>query len=271
MVVVRRQRADGADGGGEMRGAAVVEIVAVDRRDDDVIEPQLRHRLRDVVGLACIERARQSGLDVAERAGARAGVAHDHHGGVAPGPALGDVGAARLLAHRDEAVLAQDRARLGELRRGRRHLHPDPVRLAQHRRVGLVGLLGVPGALVEDGDHCCESGWVAHGKSSRRRLTCMADLLRDQPSARLPARSGEEGMRRPLRAALLDVSKSCFQVPCRKLDPEMPLQHLGDSPARRCSMRRSASPEACRMVNRALNKVSRVLPGPGRAAIMLLR
>ncbi len=150
---LRRQRADGADGGREMRAAAVGKIVAVDRRDDDVIEPQLGHRLRHVLGLRRIERARQPGLDVAEGAGTRAGVAHDHHGGVAAGPALGDVGAARLLAHGDEAVLAQDCARLVELRRGRRHLHPDPVRLAQHRRVGPVGLLGVARSLVEDGDH----------------------------------------------------------------------------------------------------------------------
>ncbi len=136
-----------------MRAPAVGQVVAVDRGDDDVIEPELRHRMRDVRGLRRIERARQSGLDVAEGAGARAGVAHDHHGGVAAGPALGDVGAARLLAHGDEAVLAQDSARLVELRRGRRHLHPDPRGLAQHRRVGPMGLLGVARALVEDGDH----------------------------------------------------------------------------------------------------------------------
>ena len=63
-----------------------------------------------------IERPRQPGRHVAEGAGARAGVAHDHHGGVALRPALADVGAGRLLAHRDEPVLAQHAARLAVLR-----------------------------------------------------------------------------------------------------------------------------------------------------------
>ena len=51
---------------------------------------------------------RQAGLDVAEGASARAGVAHDHEGGVLLLPALADIGAARLLADRDELVLAHD-------------------------------------------------------------------------------------------------------------------------------------------------------------------
>ena len=156
---VGRQPPDGADGGGEVGAAAVGKVVAVHRGDDDVIEAELGHSLRHVLGLRGVERAGQPGLDVAEGAGARAGVAHDHHGGVAPGPALGDVGAAGLLAHRMEAVLAQDGPRLRELRRGRRQPHPDPVGLPQHRRVGLVRLLGVARArVVEDGDHGAPGG-----------------------------------------------------------------------------------------------------------------
>src|SRR5690606_33185336 len=77
----------------------------------------------------------------------------DHHGGVATGPALGEVGAARLLAHRGEAMPAQDGPRLGNLRRGRRQAHADPVGLLLDRRVGLVRLLGVARTGVEDGDH----------------------------------------------------------------------------------------------------------------------
>ena len=50
----------------------------------------------------------KSGLDVAEGAGACAGVAHDHEGGVLLLPALADIRAAGLLAHGVQAVLAHD-------------------------------------------------------------------------------------------------------------------------------------------------------------------
>ena len=63
--------------------------------------------------------ARQPGPHVAEGAGARAGVAHDHEGGVLLRPALADIRAAGLLADRDEAVLADDARRLAEDRRAR--------------------------------------------------------------------------------------------------------------------------------------------------------
>ena len=69
-------------------------------------------------------------LHVAEGAGAGAGVAHDHEGGVVLRPALADVRAARLLADRDQAVLAHDRRRLAIDRRARR-LDADPVGLAR--------------------------------------------------------------------------------------------------------------------------------------------
>ncbi len=94
-----------------MRSAAVVEIVAIDRRDHDMGKAELRHGLRDVLGFVRIEPARQAGLHVAERTGARAGVAHDHEGGVRLVPALADIGAAGFLADRVQAVLADDVAR----------------------------------------------------------------------------------------------------------------------------------------------------------------
>ncbi len=71
-------------------------------------KPELGRRGGDVLGLGGIERAGQSGLDVAEGAGPRAGVAHDHEGGVLFLPALADIGAAGLLAHRVQAVFAHD-------------------------------------------------------------------------------------------------------------------------------------------------------------------
>ena len=84
-----------------MLGAAVGEIVAVDRGDHDMGEPELDGGLRDMLRLGRIERAGHAGLDVAEGAGAGAGVAHDHEGGVLLVPAFADIRAAGLLAHRD--------------------------------------------------------------------------------------------------------------------------------------------------------------------------
>ncbi len=112
-----RGGADGADHRGEMRRAAVRQIVAIDRGDDDMLETQLGDGVGDPLRLVRVESAGQPGLDVAEGAGARAGVAHDHHGGVLLRPALADIGAAGLLADGDEAVLAHDLARSRDSRR----------------------------------------------------------------------------------------------------------------------------------------------------------
>ena len=50
-----------------------------------------------------------------------------------------------------------------------RHAHADPVRLAQHRRVGLVGLLGVARRpVVEDGDH----GPILTGRARAGQTEC---------------------------------------------------------------------------------------------------
>ena len=122
---------------GEMLRPAVGEVVAVDRGDDDVSRAPARRPPRATFsGSAGSSALRQPGRHVAEGAGARAGVAHDHHGGVALRPALADVGAGRLLAHRDEPVLAQDRA---ASRRTAREAAGTRTRiqsgLAQHRRI----------------------------------------------------------------------------------------------------------------------------------------
>ena len=109
---------------------------------DDVGKPELEGRLGDVLRLVRIERAGHAGLDVAERAGAGAGVAHDHEGGVLLVPALADIRAARLLAHRDEAVLLDDPAGVGIAARIRR-AHPDPVRLRRRQRIRPVHLFRV--------------------------------------------------------------------------------------------------------------------------------
>ena len=121
---------------------AVSQIVAVDRGHDDMGKPKLGDRVSDALGLVLVERARQSGAHVAEGAGARAGVPHDHEGGVALVPALADVGTARLLADGCKLEFAHEAHRLGEHRRTG-GAHADPGRLAGDRLVRPVRLLGV--------------------------------------------------------------------------------------------------------------------------------
>jgi hypothetical protein len=68
--------------------------------------------------LVHIQRVGPAMADVAERAAARALVAHDHEGGRALAEALADVRAAGFLAHRVQLVLAQDLLDLVEARAG---------------------------------------------------------------------------------------------------------------------------------------------------------
>ena len=79
---------------------------------------------RQVARLLGVERIGPAVRHVAERAAARAQVAHDHEGGGAVAEAFADVRARRFLAHGVQLVLAQDlldlvEARLGEPARTR--------------------------------------------------------------------------------------------------------------------------------------------------------
>ena len=110
-------------------GAAVVEVVAVDRRHHDVSEAHARDRRGELSRFERVERlAALRGVDGAIAAGARARVSHDLERRRAPPPALADVGAAGLLAHGREPALADDPVQLGIPRRGRLHAHAHPGR-----------------------------------------------------------------------------------------------------------------------------------------------
>ena len=164
-----------------MLGAAVGEIVAVDRGHDDVGEPELGDRVGDARRLGVVERVRQPGAHVAEGAGAGAGLAHDHEGRVLLLPALADVGAARLLADGGELVLAHDAVGVGEARRRAGRAHADPGRLLGRGLVGPVrlfrvarpfGPLGAPGAIDEDGHFSSCAG----GSFAQARLLIMPQI-----------------------------------------------------------------------------------------------
>ena len=83
----------------------------------------------DVFRFQRVHRARHAGLDVAERAGAGADIAQDHHRRVLLGPAFADVRASRLFAHGMQVEIAHQRARFAIALAGWR-LDPDPFGLA---------------------------------------------------------------------------------------------------------------------------------------------
>ena len=148
---------DGADDAGEMLRPAIVQIIAVNRGNDGMRQPHAGDGIGHPFGFVGFEGSGQAGLHIAEGAGPGAGVAHDHEGGVLLRPAFADIGAARLLADGDQTVVADDLLGFRIDRRTRR-LHPDPLRLAQERRIGLVGLFRVAEPCIEE---CCH--WLASG------------------------------------------------------------------------------------------------------------
>ena len=120
---------DRRDHPGEVAGAAVGQVVAVDRGDHGVAEPHDRHRLGHVLGLLRDRRPAcgTAGGHGAEAAAARADVAEDHEGGGAVlAPALVDVGAAGLLADRMEVQAVHELADLVVGGRGR-ETDPQPL------------------------------------------------------------------------------------------------------------------------------------------------
>src|SRR6056297_2880965 len=137
-----RAFADRADRHGEMLRPAILEVVAVHGRDDDMVQAELLDRVCDAPRLEQVEILRPPRGHVAEGAAAGAYLAHDHHGGVALGPAFAGVGTARLLADRHQLVLSHDLVRLAiTLANG--GLYPDPAGLFRLGIVGAMRLFGV--------------------------------------------------------------------------------------------------------------------------------
>lgn len=94
-----------------------------------MLKAQLRRGFRDMRRLVRIDPARHAGLDVAESAGAGAGIAKDHDRRMLLGPALPDVRAGGFLADRVEFQVPHQLACFA-IALGGRGLYPDPVRLA---------------------------------------------------------------------------------------------------------------------------------------------
>ncbi len=103
--------ADLANGFGEMVGAAIRKIVAIDAGDHDVAEVHVTRHASNVGGLGGIEAdVMLPGIefaDAAEAAAARAKLAENHESGGAAVKALVDIGAARFLADGMEVEFAE--------------------------------------------------------------------------------------------------------------------------------------------------------------------
>ena len=127
----RAQFARLADAIDEMGGAAVSQIVPVDRGDDHVVQTKRCNRARKVRRLVPVERIGTAMTDVAERTATRALVAHDHEGRGALAEALADVRAGCFFADGMQLVLPQDPLDLVEPAGRGGNPGPYPVRLSQ--------------------------------------------------------------------------------------------------------------------------------------------
>src|SRR5258707_7360 len=92
-----------------MRCATVRQIIAVDRRHDQVLEIQLPRRASQIFWLLWVERRWGTNLHVTEATSSGANLAHQHHRRGSPAPALSDVRAASFFAHRSQTRLSNDR------------------------------------------------------------------------------------------------------------------------------------------------------------------
>jgi hypothetical protein len=109
--------------------ALVGEVVAVDARQHDVVQPDFVDGVGDVCGFVIVECVHPPGFDVTEVTATRAAVAHEHErrraGAISPAPALAHVRAVGLLTDRVEVALAEGLLDFGEaLARRWPHLQP---------------------------------------------------------------------------------------------------------------------------------------------------
>ena len=105
---LRIESLDPENGLGEMRRAAVGQVISVHRGDDDVVQTEVFDHQRNVARFFGIEGQRLAFVDGAEPTAARAGVAENQERRRLVAPALADVRAARLLANRVQVFLAHE-------------------------------------------------------------------------------------------------------------------------------------------------------------------
>ena len=99
---------NGVDASAEVLRAAIGQVVAGDRRDDDVPKPQSLAGLGEPLRLVDGDDVGPASLDRAEAARSGADVAQNHERRRSPGPALGAIRAAGALADRLEPELLDE-------------------------------------------------------------------------------------------------------------------------------------------------------------------
>ena len=139
----RGRRANGADGGREMRSTAISQIIAIHAGDHHMAQPKRSNCFCDPARFIRIQRLWNTGRDIAEGTGAGAGLAHDHHGGVALRPAFADIRAGCFFAYRDQFLLPHQGAGF-QINRMRRRLYPDPGGFALDGVVRAMRLFRMP-------------------------------------------------------------------------------------------------------------------------------
>jgi hypothetical protein len=132
---LRAARLDLADRLGKCPGAEIGEVVAIDGREHDVLQPHRRRRFRNTLRLRGIELRRPPVGDGAVGAVPGADIAENHEGRGAVLPALADVRAMRFLAHRVEVQVAHELLEAQVVRASGR-LHLEPGRLPLRKRLG---------------------------------------------------------------------------------------------------------------------------------------
>ena len=108
----RRRFANAFDAANKLPGAAVIQIVAIHRRDDHMPQAEVADGFGQIVRLVRVEQVRSAGCDIAKRAFTRADAAQDHHRGVTLRPAFTDIGTRRLFAHGIELKTTHQFARV---------------------------------------------------------------------------------------------------------------------------------------------------------------
>ena len=175
-------RVDLADGLGVEPGAAVGQVVAGDAGDGRVLQAHGLHGRGDAARLVGVEVGRLARVDLAEVAAPRALVAADEERRLAVFPALEDVGAAGLLAHRVQALALHQALELGVLGAHRR-ARADPLGLALDGGLGVARL---------DAEHASAIGCDRHAGQtnprSARRLRGSRASHRGRRRARLEDR-----------------------------------------------------------------------------------
>ena len=115
--------------------AAVLQIVARDGGDDDMLQFHPAHGFGHALRFVFFQRERFGGRDRAKSAGARAAIARDHHGRGPLAPAFPAVRALRAFANGVQPQIGDERLGRKENRiRGQPHLDPGRLlRLVQRR------------------------------------------------------------------------------------------------------------------------------------------